>query len=326
MKVEIKDTPKKIVFPPSCLPRLRYYGTIVLFVFSFLYPVPLLAGPAVLHDMVLKTDTEWSGEIMISGVVVVGRNATLRIEPGTTIFFKKIDRNRDGIGDSEIRITGRLLAVGSPDRPIRFVSDEQAPAGKDWSYVLIFASGKENKIQHCEFRHAFTGLQVHFSTAVVSDSLFKDNNEGMRFGRARLNIERNRFVGNDVGVRFTRMEGPVLLRHNDITGNRIGVFLVPSGQNITDFFEPDRSRPWNTGRLTIISNNIHDNSRYDVNFGEKQYWDLEATGNWWGTQDPEQIEAKFFAQNRDQTLGLVLFRPFADQPFVWSKTGQDSED
>ena len=268
------------------------------------------------NDHVIVKDTIWSGDIVIEGVVVVGRKATLKIEPGTTIRFKKIDHNSDGIGDSEIRVLGRLLANGLPGRPIRFESAENNPMPKDWSYVLIFASGKKSIISFCEFRHGFSGVQIHFSTAEINNSLFENNNEGLRFGRARLSIERNVFSGNDVGVRFTRMEGPVVIKHNEISNNRIGIFLVPSGQNIQDFFEPDRSgRPWNTGRLLIESNNIYNNKWYNLSLGEKQLWDLDVRNNWWGNDSPDSIKHGIFDKNLDPELGKALFIPYAATPF-----------
>ena len=224
--------------------------------------------------------------------------------------------NNDGIGDSEIRVLGRLLANGSPGRPIRFESAEENPMPKDWSYLLIFTSGKMSRISYCEFRHAFSGVQVHFSTAEIKNSLFEMNNEGIRFGRARLSVKRNIFSGNDVGIRFTRMEGPVIIEHNEINSNRIGIFLVPSGQNIQDFFEPDRSgRPWNTGRLLIASNNIYNNSWYNLSLGEKQLWDLDVANNWWGTDKPGSIKQSIFDKNRDPELGKALFIPYAASPF-----------
>lgn len=267
------------------------------------------------NDHVIREDTTWSGEIIIEGVVVVGRKATLTIEPGTTVRFKRVDSNADSIGDSEIRVLGRLLAEGTPARPIRFESAEMNPGPKDWSYLLIFTSGRKSSIANCEFRHAFSGVQVHFSTAEIRNSLFEDNNEGLRFGRARLVIEENRFLHNDVGIRFTRMEGPVVIQHNEITANRIGVFLVPSGQNIQDFFEPDRGgKPWNTGRLLITANNIYNNSWYDLSLGEKQFWDLDVTGNWWGSDKQELILQGIYDQKRDPELGKALFIPYADRP------------
>ncbi|MBU0484623.1 MAG: right-handed parallel beta-helix repeat-containing protein [Proteobacteria bacterium] len=270
------------------------------------------AQPLVLGDQIIRTDTVWSGEIIVDGVVVVGREATLTIKPGTRIRFRKKDLNNDQIGDSEIRVLGRLIARGTPEEIITFASAEPVPTSKDWSYVMIFTSGQENFIQYCSFQHAFTGLQVHFSVARIADSTFTDNFEGLRFGRGELTIEHNRFSHNDVGIRFTRMEGPATIRQNEITDNRLGIFLVPSGQNIMDFFEPDRSgRAWNTGHLMITANNIFNNSWYDLDLGEKQFWNLEAAGNWWGTTDHNQISAKMFAHQRDPALGKVLYQPTA---------------
>lgn len=113
---------------------------------------------------------------------------------------------------------------------------------------MVPASGEKNFLRHCVFRDAFTGVQVHFSTAEVSDSVFTDNNEGIRFGRAKIKITHNRIENNTLGIRFTRMEGPAEITGNIITANRIGVFLVPSGQNIVDFFDPGRTgKPWMRG-------------------------------------------------------------------------------
>jgi len=266
-------------------------------------------------DQVIAQDTVWAGEVIIGGVVMVSRKATLTIMPGTVIRFQRIDRNRDHIGDSEIRVLGRLLAEGTASNPILFESAEKEPRPKDWSYVLLFASGKKSSIKHCQFRHAFSGVQVHFSTATISHSLFIDNHEGLRFGRARLSVENNVFKNNDVGIRFTRMEGPVAITKNEITENRLGVFLVPSGQNIQDFFEPDRSgRPWNTDRLLINANNIYNNYWYNLSLGEKQLWDLDVTDNWWGSIDAKTIKHSIFDKNRQPDLGKAIFMPYAEKP------------
>lgn len=267
-------------------------------------------------DHVLAEDTVWSGEVEIEGVLLVGRKATLRIRPGTRVRFRKTDRDNDGIGDGEIRILGRLLAEGTPGLPILFESAAAKPQPRDWSYLLLFASGKKSVIDHCRFRHAFSGVQVHFSTATISNSLFEANNEGIRFGRARLAITNNLLENNDVAIRFTRMEGPVQITANEIRANRRGIFLVPSGQNIQDFFEPDRSgRPWNTGRLLITGNNIHTNTDYNLSLGAKQLWDLDVSGNWWGSSEPRLIQEKIFDKTVDPELGRAIFLPFAAKPF-----------
>ena len=173
-------------------------------------------------------------------------------------------------------------------------------------------------------KHGFSGLQAHFSTVNIANVTFQDNHEGMRFGRAKLSIKNNRFVDNDIGIRFTRMEGPVSIFFNEIRKNRIGVFLVPSGQNIQDFFEPDRSgKPWNTGRLLIKYNNISDNSWYNVSLGEKQFWDLDMSENWWGTSDLLKIRQTVFDKRRDAALGSVILEPVA--PHAIAEAGPQPE-
>ena len=291
------------------LQTIRYLGFIILS--GVLIPVTLFAGDGKTYsDSIIHQDMTWSGTVIIKGVFVVGRSATLTIQPGTTILFHKIDSNNDNIGDAEIRVLGRIVAEGSKGKPIVFRSAEDKPAPMDWSYVLIFASAESNSLKYCVFRDAFTGLQVHFSTASVSDSIFINNNEGLRFGRAKLVIKHNLVKENNIGIRFTRMEGPVELTGNTVTNNRIGVFLVPSSQQIIDFFEPGRTgRPWNEGHLVITNNNIYDNSDYNLNLGAKQIWDLAISGNWWGTVNKGIIRQTIFDKQRDDVLGNAIFEP-----------------
>lgn len=289
---------------------------LLLFLVCLMRASIALAEPLELRDTVITSDTTWTGEIIIEGVVVVSRKTILTIKPGTTISFRRIDSDHDGVGDSEIRVLGGLVAEGLPEKMIVFRSAESSPKAKDWSYVLLFTSGSQNRLSYCKFSHAHTGLQVQFSTASVIHSVFTDNHEGLRFGRADLSIENNLFSANDVGIRFTRMEGPALISGNEITGNRIGIFLVPSGQNITDFFAPDSGGiPWNTGRLKISGNNIYDNTEYNLNLGEKQFWDLDITNNFWGNGTPEEIRESIYDHDRDEKLGRAIFAPFASKKF-----------
>lgn len=70
----------------------------------------------------------------------------------------------------------------------------------------------------------------------------------------------NLFSNNEIGIRFTRMEGPAVISNNEISHNSTGIFVAPSGQNIKDFFDPEKSGlVWNIGRLTITANNVYNN-------------------------------------------------------------------
>lgn len=291
---------------------------IYFFIISYIFVGPVFASDLTsLQDMVIRTDTTWSGNILIEGVVVVGRGTTLTIRQGTTIRFKKIDRNHDGIGDGEIRILGRILAEGRKDAPIRFCSAQKTPMALDWSYLLVFTSGGHNKIEYCRFENGFSGLQVHFSTVTVSDSWFINNNEGIRFGRAKITLDHNVFINNKIGIRFTRMEGPAEITNNIIRKNSVGIFLVPSSQNILDFFKPGRSgTAWNKGHLLISHNNIANNRQYNLKLGAKQQWDLNIAGNWWGSNSTEIIQKGIYDRQEDKELGVAIIQPIANNSFM----------
>jgi len=273
--------------------------------------------PIVKAPSVIDRDTVWSGEVMVEGAVLVARTATLKIAPGTIVRFKRIDHDGDGVGDGGLRVTGRIIARGTPEKPIRFVSAEDAPRPGDWSYLLLFTSGQESVIQHCIFNHAFTGLQVHFSRAVIRDSVFQNNREGIRFGRAEIVVEHNEIINNDVGIRYHRLEGPVAIHGNLITKNGVGLFLVPSSQKSVDSsaaaYVPDVR--YYIPPL-IRNNSISSNLRYNYQLGERLATDIPLGGNWWGDNDVAIIRETIFDRERDPELGSVTINPVLLEPAV----------
>lgn len=276
--------------------------------------VETVAG-ARLGDTVITRDTVWSGDIRITGRVVVRRGVTLTLTPGTTVRFGRFDLNGDGIGDGELRILGRIAARGTPSAPVRFASAEKEPRAGDWSYLLIFTSGAGNVLEHCIFEHAFSGLQVHFSRAAVRDSLFTGNREGIRFGRAEMRIEHNRFSGNDIGIRHHRLEGPVTMARNEIIDNEVGIFFVPSGQNTVDFspsaYAPD---PRYVLPPDVRDNTIAGNRRYNYQVGERQGHNIPLAGNWWGSAEDTVVRSGIFDRRSDADLGEALIAPWLTEP------------
>jgi len=272
-------------------------------------------GPLRLGDVVIDRDTVWSGQVEIAGRVVVARGATLAIRPGTVVRFRKVDRDQDGVGDGELRVLGRLVAEGTPRRRIRFASAEKKPKPGDWSYILLFTSGAENVLRYCVVEHAFTGFQAHFSRAVVSDSVFADNHEGLRFGRAELKIEHNDIERNRYGIRYHRLEGPVSMEYNRIRDNGVGIFFVPSGQNRIDFMPDEYEADPAYAMMPVIRfNDITGNREYDYRLGDRQRYDVEARDNWWGTKRLEKIRTKIYDGNRDAELGEVNIAPVLAVP------------
>ncbi len=266
-------------------------------------------------DTVIHEDTVWADDIIINGVVHVARSATLTIRPGTVVKFRRIDNNRDGVGDGKIRVSGKLVAVGTPQRQILFTSAEEKPRKMDWSYVLFFVSGSENVVKHCIFTYAFTGVQVHFSRAVVSDSFFTGNHEAVRFGRTELRIEHNDIISNSFGIRYTRMEGPVEITSNNIWNNGIGIFHVPSNQNIVDFSGTfDKKAELHRYQPVVKYNNIAYNEEYNFRLGERQGYNILLNDNWWGSVDDRVIHETIYDERMDGTLGRVISKPYMTSP------------
>lgn len=267
-------------------------------------------APVVLDDTVITHDTVWQGEIIIQGVISVKRGVTLTIRPGTMVRFKKIDRDKNEIGDGEILVEGRLIARGTAGSKILFTSAEKKPAANDWSYVQFLASNRGNVIEHCRFEYAFAGVMIHYAEVKISDSVFQNNNRGVHYNTADLNIDHCTFVENRIGIRFMRFEGNVLITNNDISRNDIGVLFVRQHVNAVDFERLNRGKEL----PRIEGNNIFANRTYNFSLGEGQERDVTVAGNWWGATKRESIAELMYDRSKDESLSNILFEPFLSEP------------
>ncbi len=92
----------------------------------------------------ITADTRWYAEAkyMLSGYVYVKNNATLTIEPGTII--KGVSNTKAAL---MIERGSKIMAVGTPDKPIVFTSDK--PKGQrasgDWGGVVLLGKATTNK-------------------------------------------------------------------------------------------------------------------------------------------------------------------------------------
>ena len=261
-------------------------------------------------DLNITEDTVWSGDIIINGVVSVQRGVTLTIKPGTTVKFKKIDRDGNRIGDGEILVEGRLIAEGEPDNKIVFTSAEKNPARLDWSYVNILSTGVVNIFRHCVFEYGFSGIQIHYANVTVHDSLFWKGGEGLHFNTANLEVVHNTMTQNGVGLKFSRLEGDVLVANNLIYNNDIGVQFTHQHINAVDF---DNLHKYLEPPL-FVSNNIVDNKKYNFSMGDLQAISINVKNNWWGSVKPLEIEPTIFDMHDDEELGEVQFSPLLTTP------------
>jgi len=264
-------------------------------------------------DFSIDRDTLWKGVITINGTVSVKKGATLTIEPGAVIKFKRLDRDNNGIGDGELMVEGRIIARGTSEKRILFTSAEKNPEVRDWSYVMVHATGTDNVFEYCEFRYAYSGIQLLYSNGRVADCLFDKNYMGLRINRANIVLEHNTFRDNAIGFKFARLEGNVVVRDNVLTANDVGVLYQQPQQKTVDW-EQDAVPPADSRLPLIAGNNIYDNREYNMKLGERKAIDLNFPNNWWGSTTNEKIEELIFDSKQDDTLGKVTFVPFLLKP------------
>ena len=246
-------------------------------------PVPLK-----LNDTVIDAETVWNGEVRIDGIVTVKKTGRLVIEPGTRVVFEPRDIDGDGIGDGELLVEGALIARGTAQAPIVFTSGAARPQRADWKFVYLdFA--REAVVDHVVAEYAFSGLQVHFCKAQVTNSVFRHNVDGLRFSTVSILAAGNRMHDNVHGVRYEERRSEAYLHHNDIRDNEVGLFVVTRSE--------DRAR--------IEQNNITGNRQYNVKLGLQQPHDVTLPRNWWGTADAAAINQTFFDRHADEVLGRV---------------------
>ena len=274
-------------------------GFLLTMLLTLLCSCPLWAAnaPLRLDKAYLEADTTWSGTVILSGQNVVRRGVTLTIEPGTVVKFAWTDENGDDIGDGELTVEGRLIAKGTAGQPILFTSAKENPRAKDWTFVQISVS-KNSLVEHCIFEYAFSGLQIHYSTATIHQSLFRNNFEGIRFSTTDILIEHNDIIDNYYGVRCEANGSRTTITKNRFEGNNNAFFPVRKTSNTVKIFD----------------NNFGPAKNYQVKLGQTQYKNLDFSNNWWGTTDKEKIRAGFFDRGMEPMLGKVIFEPFLQQP------------
>lgn len=272
---------------------------------AFLFPALFLlfaacAPPPPVVTGTLEGTVHWQGEVRLAGDVVLAEGAELVVAPGTEVVFLPSTAEERSehpyFPGSELIVRGRLRAVGKPEAPIVFrYVDAGAPPGS-WGGINLEGS-PEAVFRFCRFTQADSALHCRQSKVTVSQSVFERNLVGVRFHDTDLLLEHNLLRQNGAAVRFHF--GAPVIRHNDIRDNEKGLFITSFPRN-----------------YRIEENNFTGNSPYNVVLGEQVPQDVDLSGNWWGSEREEEIEAGFFDGRIDGYLGRICYRPFASAPFA----------
>ena len=115
---------------------------------------------------------EWS-PIDIEGDIRIPPLYTLTIEPGTSIRFLAESDISTGFKKSlcEFVVEGTLIACGTEDEPIKFLSQSSIPLKDDWDGIRFLSSDEKNKseINHVIISGADTGLEIYGNNIKVNN-------------------------------------------------------------------------------------------------------------------------------------------------------------
>lgn len=171
----------------------------------------------------ISEDTNWRGNILVKGFVVVASQATLRIEPGTVIRFEALTGSRQL---PRLVVMGRIQSVGTVDRPILFAPNFLVSNKGDWGGVLLLTSEKRNQFDQCRIEGAETGLEGRFSTVTAKTVTIVNSTTGCLLRDCIANLTSINISTCDVGSEV--FDSEVELRDSRFAANRQGISLLRS--------------------------------------------------------------------------------------------------
>lgn len=232
------------------------------------------------------------------GSVIVDPGVSLSIDAGTELVTA---------AGSRILVRGTLSITGTSNsrailRPTTPACDGAARNRGDWLGIEV-VPGATAAVNYAEFHCAETAILFNGGTGEVHNSRFLNGTRGVRTqavfpARIAPSITTgNEFRGNGYGVVAYINSSPIISGGNQFIDNDYGLYVY--GNNTST----QNPAPVVTGNA-IESNRTR--SFYTTSFGDARNARIDATGNWWGTDDPAVISTNKIYDWSDNTSTLPV--------------------
>jgi predicted small lipoprotein YifL len=181
----------------------------------------------------ITEDTEWRGNVTIHGSLTIAPQATVTIDPGTVVEFRRSSSMRNS---AVLLVHGRLAARGTEDQPVQFrAATGDVPAGR-WRGIMFLASDKKNVMEHCRVEGAETGVDAEYSNVAVKNSRFYGCRTALRAENSVVYIRGSKAdkCGLGIGLYDSEAELVSVTLDSNLTGiysERSSVYL--SGSNLS---------------------------------------------------------------------------------------------
>jgi hypothetical protein len=242
---------------------------------------PVFAGPT-LSGLIIANTTLTAQVYQMLGTVEVAAGVTLTVPAGATLKAQ---------GNYVLRIKGSLQVTGTSSQRVVFTSGRTPPSITDWTGIEITPTATSVSIDYAQIEYATNGLNFNGCAAgvgLVTHTLIQNNTRGINVAAPNAS--------------------PVIKNGNEIKANRYGIYVDGNGN------AAQNPMPTVTGNL------IHDNvfggatiyDYYTTTFGNSSSTVLNATGNWWGTNDYWLIADHIWDHANVTGLPIVGYEGFLD--------------
>jgi len=225
----------------------------------------------------ITTDKTWSGNINITGDLIIDNGIKLTILYGSTV---KLGTN------CAIIVNGVLEAQGIEENMITFTSSSETPSSGDWAGISFNDTVIDDLciVEYCRIYYANNGIYCHSSSPNIINNIISYNENGIYcYSNSKPNIFSNSIKYNNIGI-YDQMSSELIspiIRNNVISNNTDGVYgstsrlildgnIIHNNQSSGIELQTGGSWPGSPG-VTIENNIIYDNF-YGINF-------LMVTGN-----------------------------------------------
>jgi len=216
-------------------------------------PAPL--PPLIAEDIHL---TEAQGPYLASQLTIIAPDATLTVEPGTSIWFQELG----------LVVKGGLDVEGVPERPVRFSAAGDHP----WKGIFFDRTLDESRLVHTEIRGAQFGVNARNARVRIEHGLIEGNEWGVVAEDAILTL--NDTVIRDSGKAGLSARGSIVdARRCVVSENDAGGVQLTKSQ------------------ATLQDNGLYGNGKWDLKNRDPDE-PLAVPGNWWGTTDPAAVRVR----------------------------------
>lgn len=145
--------------------------------------------------------TKNDGSLFIKGNVVIPVGQSLELGPGCIVYI--------GGEYTTITVFGQIIAKGTKEEPVIFMSARTSP--KPWDWDRIYCRSRSGSLfEHCIIRHSNYGVVVENGSVLIRHSLFEKNSiSGLVVKNAEASLSSTIFTGGHLVALNIRPNGVV---------------------------------------------------------------------------------------------------------------------